>query len=73
MSLSTDLRELVRNEQPQPGRVVEVSGGVVRVATATGQVEVALEGDTQVGDAVTVQSGRAVKKRLDGGTPVFFV
>lgn len=49
MSLSAKLRELVRQDRPQPGRV----------ATAAGQVEVGLEDDIQVGDAVTVQDGRA--------------
>ena len=73
MSLSTDLRELVRHDRPQPGRVVSVFGNRVRVSTAAGQVEVAREGDLQVGDAVTVQDGQAVKKRLDGDAPVFFV
>ena len=73
MSLSTDLRELVRHDRPQPGRVVSVFGNRVRVSTAVGQVEVAREGNIQVGDAVTVQDGQAVKKRLDGGAPVFFV
>ena len=73
MSLSIDLRELVRHDRPQPGRVVSVFGNQVRVSTAAGQVEVALEGDIQVGDAVTVQDGRAVKKRFGGGAPVFFI
>ena len=73
MSLSTDLRELMHHDRPQPGRVVSVFGNRVRVATATGQVEVALEGDIQVGDAVTVQNRQAVKKCLDGDAPVFFV
>ena len=73
MSLSADLRELVRHERPQPGRVVSVSGDRVRVATAIGQVEVVREGDLKTGDQVTVQNGRAVKKRLGGDAPVFFV
>ena len=73
MSLSAKLRELVRQDRPQPGRVVSVFGNRVRVSTAVGQVEVAREGDLQVGDAVTVQDGQAVKKRLDGDAPVFFV
>ena len=73
MSLSAKLRELVRQDRPQPGRVIAIADNVVRVATAVGQVEVALEGDLQVGDAVTVQGDRAVKKRLDDEAPVFFV
>ena len=73
MSLSAKLRELVRQDRPQPGQVVAITGGVVRVATAAGQIEVALEDDLQVGDAVTIQDGRAVKKRLDDEAPVFFV
>ena len=73
MSLSTDLRELVRHDRPQPGRVVAIAGGVVRVATAQGVVEVSGDGNLQNGDAVTIQDGRAVKKRLDGDGPVFFV
>ena len=51
--------------------VVAALGDRVRVATAAGQVEVVREGELQTGDQVTVQNGRAVKKRLDGDAPVF--
>ena len=73
MSLSSDLRELVRHDRPQPGRVISVFGNRVRVATPSGVVEVSGDATLKIGDAVTVQDGQAVKKRLDGDAPVFFV
>ena len=73
MSLSAKLRELVRQDRPQPGRVVSMSGDRVQVAIAAGQVEVARESGLQIGDRVMVQNGRAIKKRMGGDAPVFFV
>ena len=63
MSLANELRDLMRVDRPQPGRVVWVSGDLVRVATTAGQVEVAHEGNLRVGDQVVVQNGRAVKRQ----------
>ena len=72
MSLVNELRDLMQSERTVAGRVVAVSGGVVRVATASGVLEV-LGDNLNTGDAVTVQNGMATKKRLDSGGPVFFV
>lgn len=73
MSLVKELRDLMRSERSVTGRVIAVSGGMVRVATPSGVMEVAGESGLQTGDAVIVQNGRAVKKRLDGDVPIFFV
>ena len=72
MSLVNELRDLMQSERTVAGRVVAVSSGVVRVATASGVLEV-LGDNLKIGDAVTVQNGQAVKKRMDGKGPVFFV
>ena len=72
MSLVNELRDLMQSERTVSGQVVGVSGGVVRVATASGVLEV-LGDNLKTGDAVTVQNGMATKKRLDGKGPVFFV
>ena len=73
MSLVNELRDLIRSERIVPGRVVAVSDGVVRVATPFGVMEVNGNNHLQAGDAVIVQNGRAIKKRLDNNIPVFFV
>ena len=73
MSRLLELRDLLQEDQPVSGRVVTVSSGVVRVATPSGVVEVAGDGGLKNGDVVTVQNGRAVKKRLDDPQTVFFV
>ena len=72
MSLVNELRDLMRHERAVSGRVVAVFDGVVRVATASGVVEI-LGNHLKIGDAVIVQNGQAVKKRMDGGEAVFFV
>ena len=73
MSKLTELRNLIQGDQSVSGRVVAVSGDRVRVATSFGVLEVAGGANLKPGYAVTVQSGRALKKRLDGDAPVFFV
>lgn len=73
MSLIREFQDLMRSERAVSGRVVSVSDGLVRVATSAGVVEVAGNGHLQTGDTVTVQNGRAVKKRLDRDTSVFFI
>ncbi len=73
MSRFLKLRDLLQGDQPVSGRVIAVSNGVVRVATPYGVVEVAGDSGLRTGDAVTVQDGLAVKKRLDGEGPVYFV
>lgn len=73
MSKLHDLRNLLQEDQPVSGRVVAVSADLVRVSTPAGIEEVAGDGNLKTGDMVTVQNGRAIKKRLDGDAPVFFV
>ena len=73
MSKLTELRNLIQGDQAVAGRVVAVSGDRVQVATSSGVVEVTADANLKTGDAVTVQNGRAVKKRLDGDTTAFFV
>lgn len=73
MSLVNELRDLIRSERIVSGKVVAVSDGKVQVATPSGVMEVAGDGHLQSGDSVTVQNGRAIKKRLDNDIPVFFV
>ena len=53
-----DLQRLIASQRPVSGRVVAVSGGMVRVATAQGVVEVSGAG-LAVGDRVVVQNGTA--------------
>lgn len=73
MSRLLELRDLLQKDQPVSGRVVVVSGGVVQVATPSGVVEVAGDDGLQTGDAVTIQNGWAIKKRLNSRAPVHFV
>ena len=73
MSHLREIRDLLQTERAVAGRVVAVSGDRVQVATSSGVVEVTADANLKTGDAVTVQNGRAVKKRLDGDTTAFFV
>lgn len=68
-----DLQRLITGRRAVTGRVVAVTGGMVRVAMAQGVVEVAGDANLQPGDRVTVRDGRAVKTHGNGDAPVFFV
>ena len=73
MSLVNELRGMIRFERSTAGRVISTSDGMARVATPNGIVEVLGNDNLQIGDAVTVQNSRAIKKSLNDDTPVFFV
>ncbi|ABK45365.1 hypothetical protein Mmc1_2874 [Magnetococcus marinus MC-1] len=51
-----DLRHLIASKRSVSGRVVAVTGGMVRVATARGVVQV-MGRDLAVGDRVLVENG----------------
>ncbi|MBF0626502.1 MAG: hypothetical protein HQL82_17065 [Magnetococcales bacterium] len=68
-----DLQRLLAGRQTMTGRVVALNGGMVRVATAQGVVEVAAEAGIQPGDRVMVRDGRAFRSRGTTHAPVFFV
>ena len=68
-----DLQHLLVGRQSLIGRVVDVNGGMVRVATAQGVVEISAEAGLQPGDRVTVRDGRAVKSQERTDAPEFFV
>ncbi|MBF0339595.1 MAG: hypothetical protein HQL95_01360 [Magnetococcales bacterium] len=69
----SDLRELLAGRSAVAGRVVSMANGTVRVATAQGVVEVALDGSGNVGDRVAVRDGRAIRVQEAVEVPVFFV
>ena len=56
-----ELSKLVVGKQAAPGRVVGVNGGRLRVATATGLVEIPGDVGLVVGSLVSVQNGRAFR------------
>ncbi|MBF0143557.1 MAG: hypothetical protein HQL59_08910 [Magnetococcales bacterium] len=68
-----DLQHLLAGRQSMTGRVVALNGGMVRVATAQGVVEVTAETGLAVGDRVMVRDGRAIKNHGSTDAPVFFV
>ena len=68
-----DLQRLVANRPPVSGRVVAVTGGMVRVATTKGMVEIAGDGVLQVGDRVIVWNGKAVRVQGQQSTPIHYV
>ncbi|MBF0311315.1 MAG: hypothetical protein HQL56_17505 [Magnetococcales bacterium] len=68
-----DLQRLLAGRQTTTGRVVALNGGMVRVVTAQGVVEVVAETGLAVGDRVTVRDGRAVKSQGSADAPVVFV
>ena len=55
-----DLQRLIASQRPVAGRVVAITGGMVRVATAQGMVEVSGSG-LVVGDRVVVRDGKATR------------
>ncbi|MDH4182638.1 MAG: hypothetical protein OEV92_00315 [Nitrospinota bacterium] len=60
---SASQRHLITKPRATRGVVVEVSGGVAKVATARGLAEYAIRGQVNVGDQVQVDSdGNAAKK-----------
>ena len=67
-----DLQRLIASRQAISGRVVAISNGVVRVATAQGVMEVPGNG-LIVGDRVTVRNGKAVLVKRRQGALVHFV
>ena len=72
MSLVNELRDLMQSEHAVSGRVIAMFGDRVRIATASGQVEVGHEGELKIGDQVTVQNNRAIKQQRSTGK-IFFV
>ncbi|MBF0180554.1 MAG: hypothetical protein HQM03_11080 [Magnetococcales bacterium] len=69
----SDLRELLAGRVPVAGRVVSLTNGMARVATAQGVVEVAGDIGLRVGDRVAVRDGKAVRVQEGVEVPVFFV
>ncbi len=68
-----DLQRLVTSRRAISGRVVAISGGMVRVATAQGVVEVSGNGALQVGDRVTIRNGKAVRVQGQQNASIHFV
>ncbi|ABK45218.1 hypothetical protein Mmc1_2725 [Magnetococcus marinus MC-1] len=67
-----DLQRLIANQRPVSGRVVAVTSGMVRVATAQGVMEVSGDG-LAVGDRVVVRNGVAVKIQGTAAQTMYFV
>ena len=67
-----DLQRLVASRKTISGRVVAITGGMVRVATAQGVMEITGDG-LAVGNRVTVQNGKAVLVQGRQSAPVHFV
>ena len=67
-----DLQRLVASRRAISGRVVAVTGGMVRVATAKGVVEVTGTG-LAAGDRVVVRDNGAVKVQSIAGKTVYSV
>ena len=68
-----DLQRLLARRQSVTGRVVALNGGMVRVATAQGIVEVSADAGLAVGERVAVRNGRAIKEQGSADAPVFWV
>ncbi|MBF0370319.1 MAG: hypothetical protein HQL52_12775 [Magnetococcales bacterium] len=68
-----DLQRLVASRKAISGRVVAVTGGMVRVATAQGVVEVAGNATLHVSESVTVRDGVAFRTAEKEHAPVHFV
>ncbi|CAK0768257.1 conserved hypothetical protein [uncultured Gammaproteobacteria bacterium] len=66
-----ELQHLLAGRVSVAGRVISMSNGLARVATAGGVVEVPYDGS--VGDRVTVVDGRAVRVQDVVDAPTFFV
>ena len=73
MSQLNEIRDLLRLEQTVAGRVISVSSGMARVSTAAGIKEVAVDGDLQPGDVVTVEAGLAIKRKNGAVGQIFSV
>ena len=73
MSLIKELQRLVQQDGPVSGRVISISGTNVIISTSSGQIETSANGDLSVGDLVTVDAGRAIKKQRDGDVPIYYV
>ncbi|MBF0117153.1 MAG: hypothetical protein HQM04_19190 [Magnetococcales bacterium] len=69
----SDLREMLAGRAPVAGRIVSITNGVARVATAQGVLDVVLDGGGNVGDRVSVRDGRAVRVQEAVDVPVFYV
>ncbi|ABK45290.1 hypothetical protein Mmc1_2797 [Magnetococcus marinus MC-1] len=67
-----DLQQLIASQRPVSGRVVAVTGGMVRVATAQGVMEVSGSG-LAVGERVVVRDGKAARIQGQQTVPVHFV
>ncbi|ABK43861.1 hypothetical protein Mmc1_1350 [Magnetococcus marinus MC-1] len=67
-----DLHRHIASQGTNSGRVVAVTGGIVRVATAQGVVEVSGSGFA-VGDRVVVRNGAAVRMQGAAGRPPHIV
>ncbi|MBF0182601.1 MAG: hypothetical protein HQM03_21510 [Magnetococcales bacterium] len=68
-----DLQRLLAWRDAVAGRVVSLTNGMARVATAQGVVEVTADAGLQVGDRVTVRDGKAVRVQDAVEVPVFWV
>ena len=72
MSLLDELKSVLATDQPVIGRVDTLGNGRVTVATSSGLTTVSGQG-LRVGDIVTVQAGRAVKRQRGSQPQVFYV
>ena len=68
-----DLQRLIASRKAISGRVVAVTDGMVRVATAQGVVELAGDGALQVGDRVTIRNGKVTKIQGQNAPSIHFV
>ena len=66
-----DLQQILAGRSSVAGKVISVAGGVAKIATAHGVVEVPYDGAAD--DRVTVQDGRAVRVQGTADVPVFHV
>ena len=67
-----DLKRMVASRRAVSGRVVAITGGMVRVATAQGVVEVSGEG-LSISDRVTIRNGKAIKIQGQQDASLHFV
>ena len=68
-----DLQRLIASRRAISGRVVAITGNMVRVATAHGVMEAPGDGGLQIGDRVMVRNGKAVLVQKQQDASVHYV
>ena len=68
-----ELQEMIAGKTAMAGRVLSIAGGIAKVATSQGLVEVPCDGTITAGGRVTVRDGRAVRVQNSVDAPVHFV